>query len=45
MNKEKSKRVTVTLPKDLYAAVLDIAKKLDVTLSWVIRQALKGYTK
>jgi predicted transcriptional regulator len=41
--KLKKNRITVSLTQEEYIALSDLADQKDVSLSWIIRQAIKKY--
>lgn len=46
MSKEKSvknTRLTISFPEEIYSQLEDIAKSKDVSIAWVVRDALKIY--
>ncbi|WP_407517384.1 CopG family transcriptional regulator [Acinetobacter baumannii] len=46
MSKEKpikNTRLTISFPEDIYSQLEDIAKSKDVSIAWVVRDALKVY--
>ena len=46
MSKEKSvknTRLTISFPEEIYSQLEDIAKSKDVSIAWVVRDALKVY--
>lgn len=43
--RKKSARLTVSLDDEDYAALTAIAEKSDVSLSWVIRQAIHRFVQ
>lgn len=41
----KKRNLNVLVPRDLYEAAMEKAKSLDLTLSQVVRQALRGFVE
>lgn len=39
----KNTRLTISFPEDIYSQLEDIAKSKDVSIAWVVRDALKVY--
>lgn len=42
-NPVKNTRLTISFPEDIYSQLEDIAKSKDVSIAWVVRDALKVY--
>lgn len=43
INQKKSTRITVSMPSHEYSELVELSKKYDLSLSWLIRQAVADF--